>query len=427
LSPEEGDEPRRPTRRTPLPLLKRLFFSAIMVTFVIGLAEVGLRVAGVEPLRAIGSLRFGYDTGIPRFDVDPLEQNRGDREIPLFEADPVLYWRPIPDTRYTDGHGFRWPGPSQREKPPGSYRVAVIGDSCSFLGKKLYVQWLTDHLEDHLQRSVDSVNASCPGYSSYQGRRRLADVWEWNPDLLVVYFGWNDHWKSLNGCTDAALAERVSVLDGLRGWLQQHSSVFALMKRMLSGPRRVAIAAQESSVRVPPEEYRENLDAILKDAASRQCQVLLVTAPTTFDNSSMPAWAPGFFHDCYDMTASEVAAIPAVHAQYNELVRQASRQFDHAVLADLAEKWDPEDAHDRSRRDASHLTELGHQMAAHEMFEAWKGDRGQSTGDGGQSTVDRGQGTEEGDRRQWQGQESIDRGGRQGPSTRGGGLIRQEE
>ena len=110
-----------------------------------------------------------------------------------------MFWKPIANTPFTGTAGLRLPAPETKMKERGVFRIGVIGDSCSFLGVNLYPNRFAELVSEETGRKVEVVNASCPGYTSLQGVHRLAEVWDWQPDLVVVYFGWNDHWKSLNG------------------------------------------------------------------------------------------------------------------------------------------------------------------------------------------------------------------------------------
>jgi lysophospholipase L1-like esterase len=218
-----------------------------------------------------------------------------------------------------------------------------------------------------LNRPADVVNASCPGYSSFQGLRRLDDVWAWRPDLLVVFFGWNDHWKSLNGCTDRELADRQK-LGAAQEWLG-YSRIYWTAYSALARPRRRD--DRGAPVRVPLDDYQNNLTEILRQARRRQCQVLMITAPTALVEGQLPAWVYPFFGRWYNMSLEEILAIPKTHAQYNEVVRRVAAEHRDAALLDLAASWPQVDTSARFRNDSIHLTEAGHEAVAAAMFELW--------------------------------------------------------
>jgi hypothetical protein len=233
-----------------LPLRKKIVFSLVAVVGVFVFLELALRVARIGEPPTIGTMRFGYDTGIPIFDSDGIEREEElFRDIPLFEADLLLFWKPIANTPFTGDEGLRLPTPESKEKRADVYRIGIIGDSCSFLGTDLYPNHFARMVAESTGRATEVVNTSCPVYTSPQGRRRLRDVWPWKPDLIVVYFGWNDHWKSLNGQTDRELVERQVLSDKAKSWMGKSRLVWRLysLRTKLAPPA----ALDESPVRVP--------------------------------------------------------------------------------------------------------------------------------------------------------------------------------
>jgi lysophospholipase L1-like esterase len=360
----------RKTRTFALSTGKKLAFAVVTVIAFFLFLEVGLRLIGWGSPPVVGSLRFGYDTGIPVFDSDGIEaEGQLFSDYPLFEADPLLFWKPIANTDFTGADGLRLPLPAQLDKPGGVYRIAVIGDSCSFLGRELYTEKLARLVENEWSHRVEIINASCPGYTSFQGLRRLQDVWKWQPDLLLVYFGWNDHWNALNGCADSQLTSQQPI-----EWLYpqiRRLHIYWLLTRLCQPdqtPRRIG---NVRTPRVPLNEYRENLCKIITEADQRGCQTVLLTAPTAFEQQRLPAWAYSFFAQFYEMTTGEISDIPRNHEQYNEIVRQVAAQRS-TVIVDVAAEWKPEASSSRFRSDCIHLTEQGHAEVARAVFNRCK-------------------------------------------------------
>lgn len=371
--------PNSQTRSFPakpqLSIQKKLWFSLVVLVCVFAFVEVVLRIARIGEPPTIGVLRFGYDTGIPVFDSDGIEhEGETYREMALFEADSNLFWKPVVNTPFTGADGLRLPTPSHKSKGDGVYRIAIVGDSCSFLGKDVYPNRLAGLIEESTERSVEVVNASCPGYSSFQGYRRLQTVWPWKPDMLIVYFGWNDHWKSLNGQTDRDVMERQMLSNRARTWLGK-SRIFWCMYAA-----RVSLAPQSSirnaPVRVPLDHYRANLQKILYAAEQHDCPTVFITAPSAYREARMPPWSYGFFGQFYGMMPDEVTDIPRTHSQYNDIVRSVAELNETANLLDVASKWDSEAEEkrdpERFRSDRIHLTEVGHQEIAEQLFELWQ-------------------------------------------------------
>jgi lysophospholipase L1-like esterase len=112
----------------------------------------------------------------------------------------------------TNSFGFRGPE-VRREKPPGTYRVALLGDSFAFgWGVKedeIFARTLQDLLQAELLhrgtrtgqysginpelRKVEVLNFGVPGYSTFQEVALLKQTaMAFTPDVVIVYFVEND-------------------------------------------------------------------------------------------------------------------------------------------------------------------------------------------------------------------------------------------
>ena len=352
--------------RRQLSLGKKVLFAAVTVGEFFLILEALFRLAGVGRPPVVGTLRFGYESGIPKYDSDGIEdEGYPFRDYPLFESDPFLFWKPIANTQFTGRDGLRNPVPAQIPKPQGVYRVAVLGDSCSFLGRKLYSERFAELAEQESGVPVEIVNASCPGYTSFQGVRRLETVWPWKPDLLVVYFGWNDHWNSLTGYTDKELAAQ-RVFEPAHSILQ-HLHIYRAAQAFLARQPAVRTDTLSRTVRVPLPDYFENLRAMAGQSERHNCQIVFVTAPTAFVKQRLPEWIYPFFAQYYEMSENEIRALPDTHRQYNDAVRQVASNTS-GLLLDLAEEWTTENSAGNFRQDCIHLSEQGHADMAKALF-----------------------------------------------------------
>ena len=369
--------------RVALTWQRKLLFSVSMVFALFLGLELLLRVARLGEPPEVGVLRFGYDSGIPLYDSDGIErEGEPFTDFPIFESDANLFWNPIANTPFTGIDGLRHQSPQAKAKAEGVFRVGVIGDSCSFLGQDLYPNQFADQIAESLSRPVEVVNASCPGYTSEQGKRRLNDLWDWDVDLVLVYFGWNDHWKSLNGLTDRDLINRQRISERAQSWLGMSRLVWLLysVRTKLTPP----VPAAQSPVRVPLDDYRDNLKVIMDQCENENCPVFCITAPSAFLPNQIPEWAFSFFGQIYRMSPDEVAAIPATHSQYHEVVREICSSREVATLVDVAEQWSSPDQWDRLperfRGDRIHLTDQGHREIADLCFAAFQKRAAESAG-----------------------------------------------
>ena len=121
------------------------------------------------------------------------------------ESDRIIYrLKPNLDVVFeeapvrTNSFGMRGPEISI-EKPPGTYRIAIIGDSFTFGWgvevEKSFVQVTERSLNASLsgKQKIEVLNFGVPGYSTFQEAALLESLGaQFKPDAVVVYFIEND-------------------------------------------------------------------------------------------------------------------------------------------------------------------------------------------------------------------------------------------
>jgi lysophospholipase L1-like esterase len=302
--------------------MKKLALSAVAVVVTLLLAEVVLRLTGIGPLKP----------GLV------LDKNTAARVASgVMVTDPVLLWREAKDLlNYDRPDRFVQPGepaPPRTAKP----RVLCVGDSCTRLTDDGVPYSLA--LESLLgSQTIEVFNASLPGYTTYQGRAWLHHgLLDLRPDVVVIYFGWNDHWRS-TGIADSELAR--------------------LMRP--ARPRLLNLLVKPHTphpLRVPPAEYSANLAAMLADIRAAGAKPLLILAPHHLtaeaqarlreNGNVLPGDDPTALHESYLALTREAAAAAGA-----EVVDAA------AVFATL-DAW-PEIL----MRDGIHPTQIGHLILA---------------------------------------------------------------
>lgn len=127
----------------------------------------------------------------------------------VMENDPELFWRlaatqKLPDDAWplrgviSNGQGLREDHDIPLEKPPGTLRLLFVGDSCTFgyglLHHESFVHRVGAKLRSAFpQVRLECINAGVPGYTLFQGLRFLETRgFRYQPDLVVLNFGWND-------------------------------------------------------------------------------------------------------------------------------------------------------------------------------------------------------------------------------------------
>jgi lysophospholipase L1-like esterase len=307
-------------------IIKKLVLLTLTALLTLAAGEVVLRAIGygvITPRMNFGAnTRLGLDQGV-------------------FEADPDLFWKIPP---HPADAAMRAVQPDRAVPPKGrAPRIVVIGDSCSRISQAVppYSVLLQDTLA---ARTVEVWNAAVPGYTSWQGRvwldRQLLSL---EPEVAVIYFGWNDHWRS-TGVTDAAYAQR-----------QRKSSLrLALLLR-----RTPAV----KPLRVSPDEYRANLAYMVAALHARGARVFLIAAPSRLTGEARQHLVQTGY-----LTPDDNAI--ELHRQYLLGLKEVA-DTSPATMINVSSLFSGlGDQSELMMRDGIHLTDRGHQVLAAVLAEA---------------------------------------------------------
>ena len=268
--------------------MKKLGLALGSVVITLLVVEIVLRLTGLGMVR-------------PQFQFDP---HTGERlEAGTFVGDRDLFWREPSDPATA---GTR-PGNFIRVGDPvpakgGKLRIITLGDSCTRLssGGRPYSVVLEQMLDP---RRVEVYNASLPGYTSHQGLAWLEkQLLAWEPDLVIIYFGWNDHWRS-TGTTDKEYAASLR---------PNRLRLLNLFQRRQSPP----------PLRVSREDYARNLQRMADKIEAAGGRSWVVLAPHSINEANtafylkngniIPEDDPQRLHDRYLATARQEAGSRAV-------------------------------------------------------------------------------------------------------------------
>jgi lysophospholipase L1-like esterase len=204
-------------------------------------------------------------------------------------------------------------------------------------------------------RPVEVLNAAVASYSSFQGLQRLKHaVLPYRPDLITVFFGWNDHW--ITGTPDREIVLRgewetrlINALDHLRiyqagGWL---------LARARAG-RSSAVPGQraESVPRVDLESYDANLREFASTAHAVGIQVLFITAPQDLRDWDNP-----------DLQPLSTRELVALHTRYNDIVRAVAAETGMGLL-DLEAIFEQQKPRRLIAKDGIHFNPAGCRLTA---------------------------------------------------------------
>lgn len=142
------------------------------------------------------------------------------------QYDPLLGWRIAPNThtkvREVDYSTVLDYGPKglrgkdhPYEKPPGTFRIVMLGDS--FVdGFSVPIEYrVSEVLEKQLGSGADVVNLGVSGYSTDQELLMLeSEGWKYRPDLVVLVLYYNDIWMNGQRLLARATFKPVFRLDG---------------------------------------------------------------------------------------------------------------------------------------------------------------------------------------------------------------------
>lgn len=330
-------------------LIERLARKEKRIIWFLSVAVLNLAV--IAPEVALRIVDFRYESGI-QFAASPRPT-----KFAHLDPDSKLFWKFPRSQPGINSWGF--PGKEVVvPKPAGSYRILFLGDSTAQQGYPELVElFLNARRHDSVKR-VDSVALAIAGYSSHQGRV-IAEMYGEvvDPDLVFVYYGWNDHWLAW-GRVDA---EKVVTTAPPPGALYRGSRLAQAVNWFIGNVRRTQSHQLLKEVRVPPKQYRENLLRISGIFAAKNVPVIFSTAPTSHYRLGVPDL---FLQHQY---IADKGAITRMHREYNQIVREAARTSG-LYLLDLEERIDvTDDLRTVFLEDGIHFTPTGLALIAQEI------------------------------------------------------------
>lgn len=269
---------REPVRGSP-PAHARAGIAARLALVALGLSfgslagEIFFRLVPFERVKY--EIRYGHFSGnlVSRF----------------LEYDAVLTFRNRRGASFPDAGvrinslGLRGPEIAVA-KSPGVRRVLCLGDSCTFGAAHPYPQMLRQILEARAPGRFEVLNGGVIGYTSLHAlewfERELAGL---QPDVVTLYFGWNDMWREKDSAVRAWFKSRVAggAAPRLRSYLWE-----ALSRGLVYVENSFGV----SSLQVPPEQYRAVLERFAGLGRERGFETVYLTAPSGFDGDRTPPW-----------------------------------------------------------------------------------------------------------------------------------------
>ena len=263
----------------------RLALAAAATLVALALGEIALRLFVPRPPMVVWRQFAGI---AERVNAVPAGE--------LFASDPELFWRLRPGLErphasgplfgiLSNAQGLREDHEIPTPKEEGEVRVLFLGDSCTFGEYLSHTESFVQGVEDSLRSgfpgaAVECINAGVPGYTLFQGWRFLeTEGYGYEPDAVVVYFGWNEG-ASWGGMSDPRQYEalRSQLPLGPLRW----SRVCRVLWQAVRSPAPSGGNGPASRVRRPrlrPDEFGDLLARVRESTRRRGVELLVLVGP----------------------------------------------------------------------------------------------------------------------------------------------------
>jgi len=256
--------------------------------------------------------------------------------------DPELRWKYNPGAEKTgkiiNSLGFR-DREVDRVKPDGMVRVICMGGSCTAQGKVTYSEYLHAMLTNAPPTAAEweAFNMGVTGYSSAQGLRVFQKLGrELAPDIVTVYYGWNDHWLAGGRPDSNRMARTMSRRGSKLVEIVRRKRFGQLLVMLVTPGRNFAVRKLDDCLRVPREEYVATLGRFVTEIREAGAVPVVITAPRASKVTKALV---------RNGQAKSVEEALALHDEYVELTRRVARESGAALLdlaADFLEEGDYE-------------------------------------------------------------------------------------
>lgn len=273
-----------------------------------------------------------------------------------FQRDRLRFWKLRPTKVVSNkinivinSKGFRGDEFSAK-KPHDTIRIFCMGASSTFGYKIPLKELYNKKLEKLLTRrfplkKFEVINAGISGYTTLQGLRFLqGEIINYDPDVITIYFGWNEHSLSLVSDKEQAIFSKEIFI--LQEFLER-SELYKFFRNCIFyfrvGINKILKGQGRRELRVSLSDFKDNLREIVKLTRDRNIKLYLLTAPINKHIAS---------HQEISM-----------HSEYNMAIRDIAAE-QNVPLVDIAEIFDKKEHSDDLFLDVRHPSSKGYQYIA---------------------------------------------------------------
>jgi len=208
---------------------------------------------------------------------------------------------------------------------------------------------------------IEVLNFGVPGYSIVQGLRQFdVEVADLKPYIVVIAYGWNDHWLARGGLTDEERRPATGALAKISGGLSRlriTQALHAAVDRF--APGSASIPGPDAPARVPIDRYRALIATFIARAHSAGANPVVVALPSGLADGAFPEYLLGMGF------ARSAAEAIADHRAYASAARDAAVAAG-ALFVDLQPYFEGPDGVTPGlfRADKIHMTDAGNARIA---------------------------------------------------------------
>lgn len=288
------------------------------------------------------------------------EKSKPELKNRYFYNDPELLWRFRPGVMFNGrrvndmGHLDRQVDPVKKK---GVLRVISMGCSITGQGPPPYSGYLNEYLNKEEPGKWDAFNMGVHGYSTSQGLRLFQNrAAELKPDFVTIMYGWNDHWRSRSE-DSRRMAKRTSKIYGLIYKALQKKRFFQYIVTKNIPDYKNVLSDKEYVLRVPPEEYRKNLNEFIEEVRKIGAIPILIAAPRRKTLSTVLV---------RNRQVESIEKGIELHDKYLEILYEVAQET-HTALIDLPNLLSPEFIDENMSNDGIHFRANGLKRIAREI------------------------------------------------------------